>query len=113
MVAGQESGQRGQLQGAIDQIQQQLMQAQMTGANPMVIADLQAQLQGAQRAFQEAGLRAQADLRGNMPQAGPTGIGGVANPYDAGRMQDWTNQMQLLQGLWGMGGGGGYGPQIG
>ena len=115
-IAGRQQGgaQRERLQGEIDQIQQQLTQAQISGANPQVIAQLQAQLQGAQRAYQEAGMQAMFSMQQGRPQPGPRGLssrggGGAPSQYDAQRMDSWQNQMQLLMGLWGLGGGGGPG----
>ena len=117
---------RGTLQAAIDHAQQQLQAAQIGGAPPQIIASLQAQLQAAQRAYQEAGMRAmfeQQQGRPSRPQpemssrtsgrgggCGSSMGGGSMGNYQYGeRMQDWENQMQLLMGLWGLGGGGGFG----
>jgi len=103
---------RGSLQSNIDHYMRQLQMAQINGAPPQVIASLQMQLQQAQRAYQEAGMREMAELQRNRPQPGlPSpgtgGRGGSQSPYYGQLMNDWNAQMQLLMGLYGMGGGGG------
>jgi len=109
-------GIRGELQSTIDHYQRQLMMAQINGAPPQIIASLQMQLQQAQRAMQEAGMRAIYNQQMNRPQPGRSvgqsnsrtgggGVGGRPSPYYQQQMQDWNAQMQLLMGLYGMGGG--------
>ena len=112
MGGGASGAQRSGLQSNIDTIQNQLMMAQINGAPPQVIAGLQMQLQQAQRAYQEAGMQAmysqmQARPQPGLGSVGTRGRGGRPSPYDAQRQQSWQNQLQLLMGLWGMGGGGG------
>ena len=102
---------RGSLQSNIDHYMRQLQMAQINGAPPQVIASLQMQLQQAQRAYQEAGMREMAELQRNRPQPGAPrpssggGGGGGPSPYYGQQMNDWNAQMQLLMGLYGMGGG--------
>jgi hypothetical protein len=111
-------GQREKLQGNIDHYQNQLMMAQMQGAPPQIIAQLQQALQQAQRAYQEAGIMAAGNRNMNAPQ--PTrGVGtssGTASNQE--QMRQYDAMTQMLMALWGMGGnrmagGGGYGPQMG
>ena len=117
---------RGNLQAAIDHAQQQLQAAQIGGAPPQIIARLQAQLQAAQRAYQEAGMRAMFEHQQGRPAPPPPGMssrssgrgggggssmggGSMGNYQYNNQMQDWQNQMQLLMGLWGLGAGVGGG----
>jgi len=98
-------------QSQIDDLQQQLMMAQANGAPPQVIGNLQLELQQAQRAMQQAGMQAMYGLQQNRPQpgagsVGTGGRGGSPSPYYGQQMNDWNAQMQLLMGLYGMGGGG-------
>jgi hypothetical protein len=106
--------QHGELQGAINNIQQQLMMAQINGANPRVIAGLQMQLQEAQQAMQMAGMQAMYSHQMNRPQPGLGSVGsgrpgGRPGPTDARQQQDWSATMQMLSQLFGQGGGGGFG----
>ena len=104
-----------QYQSAIDDLQGQLMRAQVSGADPQTIAGLTMQLQQAQRAKQQAGYQALAQMRMRRPNP----LGGVGSNRPGGGLsqgqqqgiQNWDANMQLLAQLWGLGGGG-YG-QIG
>ena len=97
------------LQPQIDDIMMQMQQAQFSGANPMVISGLQMQLQQLQRQQQESNARQMADMMRNQPVGSPR-IGGGTSVNQQGQ-QNYQADMWLLQQL--MGGGGGYGPQIG
>jgi len=104
---GQQMGPPPAMQQGIDDLQQQLMMAQINGAPPQVLAGLQMQLQQAQRAMQEAGMRAMYEQQQARPQpglgsVGTGGRGGRPDPNDAQRQQSWQNQLQLLMafGAW-------------
>jgi len=110
----------GNLQTNIDRIQQALMMAQIYGAPPQKIAALQMELQKAQRAYQEAGAGAMAEMQKQRPQFSPSlssrnsahpgggGHGGLS-PSQQATQQNYDANMQLLMSLWGMGGGRGGG----
>ena len=99
-----------QYQSQIDDIMGQIQRAQFNGANPMMIADLQMQLQQLQRQQQESHALQMADMMRNKPVGSPRIGGGTSfNPQE---QQNYQADMWLLQQLM-SGGGGGYGPQIG
>ena len=107
-VGGQ--GQGSNLQPQIDDIMGQIQRAQFNGANPMMIADLQMQLQQLQRQQQESYAVQMANMMRNKPVGSPRIGGGTSfNPQE---QQNYQADMWLLQQLM-SGGGGGYGPQIG
>lgn len=96
-------------QGAIDDLMRQLQFAQIQGANPMVIADLQMQLQQQQRSFGEWQNSEYANQMGQYSQQGLGAVGGGPGPRSQIQQNPFL-QMLLLSSL-GMGGGGG--PQMG
>ena len=84
-------------QDLVRQLQQQLMQAQMMGANPMVIGDLQLKLQNAMQDQQRSNqMNYMQALRRNTT-AGPVG-----RAYSSG-IDPWVSAMLGLQ--YGVGGG--------
>jgi len=97
------------LQSQMDDIMGQIQRAQFNGANPMMIADLQMQLQQLQRQQQESYAVQMANMMRNKPVGSPRIGGGTSfNPQE---QQNYQADMWLLQQL--MGGGGGYGPPMG
>ena len=102
---------RDKYQGAIDDLMLQLQFAQMQGANPMVLADLQMQLQQAQRGMGEWQNEAYANQMGKYTQAGPGPVG--SNRPGMSQLQKNPFLEMLLMGQLGMGGGpaGGRGGQ--
>ena len=117
MMGGGIGAGREQYTSKINDLQRQLMMAQINGAPPQTIASLTMALQQAQQAYQEAGYRAMADMMKNRPQPGLGGVSSGGRPpvqdqygYQARAMNDWNANMQLLAQLWGLGGGGGMPP---
>ena len=105
----QRGQQKDKYQGAIDGLMQQLQFAQIQGANPMVLADLQMQLQQAQRAFGEWQNEQYATQMGQMSRPGAPAVGG--GPGAPSQLQQNPYLQMLLLGSLGMGGG--SGPQMG
>jgi hypothetical protein len=96
------------MRGRVDELMQRLMQAQASGANPMVLNDLQMQIQQAQRGMQDWQQQQYAQQMSQM--ARPSGAGSVGGLGRGGRpgqtqaQQDPYLQMMLMNQL-GMGGG--------
>ena len=107
---GAQAGNRSDLAGRLSQARDALQRAQIMGADPMTMQQLQADLSGLEQAAQRQMLQQQMQNNNQMVRA--PGIGG-ASPYDQG----WQNQnrnnsieMELLAAMFGMGGGRGPGP---
>ena len=98
-------------QGAIDDLMLQLQFAQMQGKSPMVIADLQMQLQQAQRGMGEWQNSEYANQMAKYTQAGPGPVGSNRPGMSQLQQNPWLEM--LLMGQLGMGGGpaGGRGGQ--
>lgn len=87
-------------QDLVRQLQQQLMQAQMYGANPMVLGDLQLKLQNAMQDQQRQQMMGYAQQMRSVQ-----GLGGVGSSAGRPRTDPWLQMMLAAQ--YGMGGGGG------
>ena len=95
----------------IRQFEQQLMQAQMMGASPMEIGQLQLQLQNAQRDFGQAQQgyenRQRQGYLEEMQRAGPQGPGGIGGAPGSSGLQQNPFLAALIANQYGQGGGGG------
>ena len=107
-------------QGEVDRISTELRNAQMQGAPPAVIADLQAQLDGANMEMQQAGASYAYGRQKNKPHYGGGvgqrrtggsggGRGGQLSPAQQKSLQDYDAFTQMMMFMFGMGGGRGYG----
>ena len=106
---GAQAGNRSDLAGRLSQARDALQRAQIMGADPMTMQQLQADLSGLEQAAQRQMLQQQQQF-GRQAVRAP-GIGG-ASPYnDSWRAQQNDNsiEMQILAQMFGMGGGGGMG----
>lgn len=109
--AMQRGQQRDQYRGQLDDLQRQMGAAQIQGGNPMQMMNLQADYANAQQGFNDWQQQQYAQQMGQYGRQGAGAVGGGPGAPSQSQMNPYL-QMLLLSSL-GMGGGGGYGPQMG